>query len=42
MVGAADGPQTLRELHDILGTRKVNREDADIDKEEVKYEILEK
>lgn len=41
MVGAADGPQTLRELHDILGTR-MHREDADIDKEEVKYEILEK
>jgi len=41
MVGAADGPQTLRELHDILGTR-MHSEAADIDKEEVKYEILEK
>lgn len=41
MVGAADGPQTLRELHDILGTRKQD-EDAGGEKEDVKYEILEK
>ena len=41
MVGAAEGPQTLRELHDLLGTRKVD-DDASGDKEEVKYEILEK